>query len=535
VLRAKYTSVSANDDTTVRLSVSGVGGGGFMKGNGELTSSKKKGRDPHYNDIFQFAWEDGPKQISNRSLTIHLIDDNFVGDRTVGSATIRFAKAGEGGTAPAEVVELTDATVVALQPAEWARLSGVRVGAGAQLWLNVRWTPSDAPLPAAFDPGKGCVGCGGAADTGTSEEKRAALKAAGLEEFRPDGPHAYDPRTTEMMFALEDIGPSYRMWQECYAHDKIFGMIADGVAPQIHLCQPVYGVNMKTQIGMVFKRKTGVWRQGERTNYFVYDEEATVDHSGYVCKKGVVYEKPGACPQASDPAGTSFGNLFASGDMTVPYWSLRWPVTWAESDVNVNVVEVEGGTHRGILGMPATQWAVLHHVAAVPELTFHIEALTVTPEAKARSILPAAELLEAVAASGRTAHDELPAKADATSVFVQVSYGEVIKNSAAVPLAKADGSPGLFGEQGSHARVTYDPDTGLGCTFSLMLTTGLAGLGKGKLYPGSHPTTVSARALLDAGAKNESLDIVFADQGISLRCRVTGIQAKRGCLPCAKR
>jgi hypothetical protein len=338
-----------------------------------------------------------------------------------------------------------------------------------------------------------------------------------------------------MMFALEDIGPSYRMWQECYARDKIFGMVADGVAPQINLCHPIYGKNMKTQMGMVFKRKTGVWKQGERTNYFVYDERATVDHPGYVCKKGVIYEKPGACPQASDPAGTSFGESFASGDMTVPYWSLRWPVTWAESDVNVNVVEVEGGTHRGILGMPAAQWAVLQHVAAVPDLTFHIEALTVTPEAKARSLLPAAELVDVAAAPTRTAPDDLPTKADATSVFVQVKYGDVTKNSSAVPLAKANGSPGVFGEEGTKARVTYDPNTGLGCTFSLMLTTGLAGLGKGTLYPETRPTTVSARALLHAGVRGESLDIVLADSGVSLRCKVTGIQAKRSCLSCCGR
>jgi len=528
VLRAKFTGVTDHDTTTVRLSVSGVGGG-------ELIGSKQRGREPEYNDIFQFAWEEGAEKISGHSLTIRLIDDNFVGDRTVGKATIRFAPADEGGIAPAEVVELTDATVVALMPAEWAKLNGVRVGDDARLWLNVRWTPSDAPLPAAFDPGKGCAGCGGTADVGTSEEKRAALKAAGLTEVRPRGKHAYDPRTTEMMFALEDIGPSYRMWQECYARDRVFRMMAEGVAPQIKLCQPIYGKNMKTQMGMVFKRRTGVWKQGERTNYFAYDEDATVDHPGYVCKKGVIYEKPGACPQASDPAGTSFGKSFASGDMTVPYWSLRWPVTWAESDVNVNVVEVEGGTHRGILSMPAAQWAVLQHVAAVPDLTFHIEAITVNPEAKARSVLPSAELVEAVAAPGRTAPEQLPEKADATSVFVQFSYGNVTKNSAAVPLAKADGSPGIFGEQGTKARVTYDPNTALGCTFSLMLTTGLAGMGKGTLYPGLRPTTISARALLDAGAKEESLDIVFADSGVTLRCKVTGIQAKSGCLQCFKR
>ena len=73
--------------------------------------------------------------------------------------------------------------------------------------------------------------------------------------------------------------------------------MAAGTAPQIKLCQPIYGINLKTQIGMIFKRKNGVWKQGERTNYFTYDDEAAVAHDGFICKKGVVYEAPAKCPQ----------------------------------------------------------------------------------------------------------------------------------------------------------------------------------------------------------------------------------------------
>ena len=61
---------------------------------------------------------------------------------------------------------------------------------------------------------------------------------------------------------LEDIGPDFKMWQQCYAEDPIFRKIADNAAPAIKLCQPIYGINMKTQMGAIFKRTNNCWNQG---------------------------------------------------------------------------------------------------------------------------------------------------------------------------------------------------------------------------------------------------------------------------------
>jgi len=67
-----------------------------------------------------------------------------------------------------------------------------------------------------------------------------------------------------------------------------------------------------------------------------------------------------------------------------------------------------------------------------------------------------------------------------------------------------------------------------------MVPSGLVGLGKGSLYPGSTPTKVSVKTLVDAGIKKEWLTVDFAEQGISMQLSVTGFKIKRGCFSCSK-
>ena len=61
--------------------------------------------------------------------------------------------------------------------------------------------------------------------------------------------------------------------------------------------------------------------------------------------------------------------LRVSGDRTVPYWSLRWPVTWRAAGVEVELVEVERGDHRDIISHPALLRAILEHVSVVPAVS----------------------------------------------------------------------------------------------------------------------------------------------------------------------
>jgi len=151
LIKASCATVAESDDTFVRLSLTGAGA---------LTGSKKRGKEPEYNDIFQFAWEEGAEEVKGRALTIKIVDDNMVIDQTLGETTIRFASKAEGGGEPAAAVtELGENTVVALEPGAWAHLQGVKLG-NTLLWLNVRWTPPDAPLPPTFQCGEGGPGCG---------------------------------------------------------------------------------------------------------------------------------------------------------------------------------------------------------------------------------------------------------------------------------------------------------------------------------------------------------------------------------------
>lgn len=85
-------------------------------------------------------------------------------------------------------------------------------------------------------------------------------------------------------------------------------------------------------------------------------------------------------PQA-DPAVPSIeascaAVTYASGDKTVPYQSLRWPVTWRAAGVDVQPVEVEGGDHRGIIGMAPCHFSVLQHAAHAPALELAVRKVT---------------------------------------------------------------------------------------------------------------------------------------------------------------
>ena len=123
------------------------------------------------------------------------------------------------------------------------------------------------------------------------------------------------------------------------------------------------------EIGAVYRRRCGRIAHTGRSSDFEYDEEAeVVGFPGYECVEGLVKELPHACPQAEAPDGASFG-LRVSGDRTVPYWSLRWPVTWRAAGVEVELVEVERGDHRDIISHPALLRAILEHVSVVPAVS----------------------------------------------------------------------------------------------------------------------------------------------------------------------
>lgn len=122
-------------------------------------------------------------------------------------------------------------------------------------------------------------------------------------------------------------------------------------------------------------------------------------------------EQPSKTPQA-DPTAPSIEEgcargTKASGDKTVPYQSLRWPVTWRAAGVHVEPVEVEGGDHRGIIGMTPCHFTVLQHTSHPPALELAVRKVQLG-RASTHKLTAAGDLLK-VHHAPRRAADRRPA------------------------------------------------------------------------------------------------------------------------------
>jgi hypothetical protein len=168
-----------------------------------------------------------------------------------------------------------------LEPGEWLPITAAQLGnTGVRLTARVCWMPPSY-TPPGYTSERSSFGCGGSADEGTSEAKRAAMAAAWGEaygaEWRPDG--EYDACLTERMFALEEMDDEFRMWQETYANDPIYSQLSTA-APPVKTVLPIYGINKPSLAGAIYRRKVTKFRQGQRTCYLKMDKDATVSHPG---------------------------------------------------------------------------------------------------------------------------------------------------------------------------------------------------------------------------------------------------------------
>lgn len=112
----------------------------------------------------------------------------------------------------------------------------------------------------------------------------------------------------------------------------------------------------------VYRKQTKKFVRFQPTTTLKLDRHCQVTHPGYEIKNGIVVEVPHKTPQADDPNVSTEEMTYttrASGDGTVAYWSLRWPITWRKQGYTVEPVEVEGAGHRDILEKPECLEAVL--------------------------------------------------------------------------------------------------------------------------------------------------------------------------------
>eukprot|EP00591_Stephanopyxis_turris_P004427 CAMPEP_0195522272 /NCGR_PEP_ID=MMETSP0794_2-20130614/20245_1 /TAXON_ID=515487 /ORGANISM="Stephanopyxis turris, Strain CCMP 815" /LENGTH=955 /DNA_ID=CAMNT_0040651987 /DNA_START=156 /DNA_END=3023 /DNA_ORIENTATION=- len=345
-----------------------------------------------FDERFQFAWSSTPEEIDTANLEMALMHD-IIGpiDMEVGKASYNLGS---------ESIEVTDGgdsgeTLPGLSPKQWQEYK-FKLKSDTEesvVIARLRFVPhsdteqcDDFSRPAAEDPG--AWRCGGLADQFSTPEKQARLlETLGKEEgteWRPEvkdnekkkhSNATYMPMNIDQMMVYDDMRDEYKWWKESYADDKIWRENSTEAPPGVSRIRPIYGINVPTLVGNVLRRQTKRFVRFEPTTTMQLDKHCQVTHPGYKVTNGVVQEVPHKTPQA-DTVGTLEDMTFntrASGDGTVAYWSLRWPVTWRSSSVEVEPVQVEGAGHRDILDKPECQAAVLGECCSKP--TKYLEVL----------------------------------------------------------------------------------------------------------------------------------------------------------------
>lgn len=159
--------------------------------------------------------------------------------------------------------------------------------------------------------------------------KASDIKKSALMSYTPKG-------VTDI---LPLVSPeSLTQYQKFYVEDDIISK--EGLnPPPVKKMVSVYGVNCETEMVQFYKRKPH--RKGKDSDIFALDPKGSIP--SYKCTGGVGYETANTT-QLQPDTGLE---VHASGDHTVPYCSLRYCMTWANSHgFDISVKEIEKATHR---------------------------------------------------------------------------------------------------------------------------------------------------------------------------------------------
>lgn len=134
---------------------------------------------------------------------------------------------------------------------------------------------------------------------------------------------------------------------EFYDHDELGPRGTD--APPVQRIKAVYGINLPTEVGAVYKRRKGFLESDNTVHHhFTLDLSAKISKdNGYVCSGGIVFETKDTVNK--ELSEDKIMKRKASGDGTVPLWSLQHSKTWDTADCKVTTDEIDGASHREIL------------------------------------------------------------------------------------------------------------------------------------------------------------------------------------------
>ncbi|ELR15075.1 C2 domain containing protein [Acanthamoeba castellanii str. Neff] len=156
-------------------------------------------------------------------------------------------------------------------------------------------------------------------------------------------------------------------------------------APPVRRLYAIYGINLDTEIGYVFKR--------EKSGSLALDDNSPpskngLQNDGFVFKKGIVYEtsksKQGIVREMTGVDG------FTCGDGTVSYSSLNHCARWRNDIPQLTIEELDGAEHREVLANRLFFKKMIEYVAekvAVANMA-DLGALAHRLGIKAESLLP---------------------------------------------------------------------------------------------------------------------------------------------------
>lgn len=148
----------------------------------------------------------------------------------------------------------------------------------------------------------------------------------------------------------EGLDNALALIKECYDTDEIGPLsISSSQPPPVRRVKAVYGINLPTEVGAVYRRTNIIPLEGHVQGLHELDSSVRLSanlsaKSGYRVKDGIVYEHR-STPQIIHGSNETVNR---SGDGTVPYWSLQHSRTW-QGPCDVTVDEIEGAEHREIL------------------------------------------------------------------------------------------------------------------------------------------------------------------------------------------